>query len=152
MVLEWFQLGGLGMYPLLIVSILFLSILIHLGIAFLRLNFLKITHNPKILFKNSLEWEEKYSILDREIQWLGNLAGIATMLGLLGTVMGIQNSFLEMQKIQQASIEVFAGGISQALSTTIFGLIIAIPSTIFMYVFRHNLDFIDMCIQKFFKE
>ncbi len=53
------------------------------------------------------------------------------LLGLLGTVMGIYSSFGEMQSSGKATIEVLAGGIKDALVTTIVGLSVAIPSQFF---------------------
>lgn len=93
-------------------------------------------------------WEDAYFLLDRRIDWLGNLAGISTLTGLLGTVIGIFSAFQEMQTVKQASIEVFASGISQALLTTILGLLIAVPSTLSMHIFRHYLEHLDWKIQK----
>ncbi|WCL47535.1 MotA/TolQ/ExbB proton channel family protein [Leptospira sp. GIMC2001] len=74
------------------------------------------------------EWEEISHDLVISSTWIGSLAGIATLLGLLGTVIGIQSSFAKMQSLGQATLDVFASGVSMALSTTILGLLVAIPS------------------------
>ena len=98
------------------------------------------------------EWEIIYFFREREILWLGNLAGISTLLGLLGTVLGIHSAFESMKQFKQASPEIFAGGISQALLTTIYGLMIAIPSILFMHVFRNFLDSLDKRVEGIFRE
>tara|TARA_B100001778_G_scaffold262403_1_gene222947 strand:+ start:129 stop:473 length:345 start_codon:yes stop_codon:yes gene_type:complete len=61
------------------------------------------------------------------ILWLSRLASMATLLGLLGTVLGISQAFADMQVQGQAGPDVFAAGIYQALHTTIAGLILALP-------------------------
>ena len=58
------------------------------------------------------------------------LANIATLLGLLGTIIGLINAFKALQS-QQVAVEdrqrVLSEGISLAMNTTAFGLIVAIP-------------------------
>ncbi|TGK20005.1 MotA/TolQ/ExbB proton channel family protein [Leptospira fluminis] len=77
-------------------------------------------------------WEEKVSaklfLLETRLVWVRHLAGIATMLGLLGTVLGISEAFSSLQAAGTVSLDAFAGGIRLALVTTIFGLSVAIPS------------------------
>ncbi|TGM03701.1 MotA/TolQ/ExbB proton channel family protein [Leptospira barantonii] len=69
------------------------------------------------------------------IAWIRNLAGIATMLGLLGTVIGISVAFEEMKNAGTVSLEIFSEGIRLALNTTIQGLCVAIPSVLgFQYL------------------
>lgn len=69
------------------------------------------------------------------ISWIRNLAGIATMLGLLGTVIGISVAFEEMKNAGTVSLEIFSEGIRLALNTTIQGLCVAIPSVLgFQYL------------------
>ena len=61
-------------------------------------------------------------------------AAAAPLLGLLGTVSGIINTFKMMQISGGADMQNVSGGISEALLTTMFGLIVAIPSLI-LHVF-----------------
>jgi biopolymer transport protein ExbB len=49
-------------------------------------------------------------------------------LGLLGTVWGVMNTFAAMAEAGEANIMAIAPGIASALSTTVFGLIVAIPA------------------------
>jgi biopolymer transport protein ExbB len=53
-------------------------------------------------------------------------------LGLLGTVWGVMNTFAAMAEAGEANIMAIAPGVASALSTTVFGLIVAIPA-LFMY-------------------
>lgn len=88
---------------------------------------------------------QKFSPFIRKNLWLSRIASLATMTGLLGTVIGIYQSFLAMKETGLASPEVFATGISEALLTTILGLCIAIPSNLFFHIFE---DWIEILIEK----
>ena len=61
---------------------------------------------------------------------LATIAAISPLLGLLGTVWGIMQSFREMGMAGTASISTVAPGISEALVTTVAGLIVAIPAVV----------------------
>lgn len=49
-------------------------------------------------------------------------------LGLLGTVWGVMNTFAAMAEAGEANIMAIAPGVASALSTTVFGLLVAIPA------------------------
>ncbi|MBE9520477.1 MAG: DUF2341 domain-containing protein [Proteobacteria bacterium] len=73
--------------------------------------------------------------LTMEIRKLNNWLLILTIaitggpfLGLLGTVWGVMNTFAAMAAAGEANIMAIAPGIASALSTTVFGLIVAIPA------------------------
>jgi biopolymer transport protein ExbB len=55
-------------------------------------------------------------------------------LGLLGTVWGVMNTFAAMAEAGEANIMAIAPGVASALSTTVFGLLVAIPA-LFAYNF-----------------
>lgn len=74
--------------------------------------------------------------LRRAFQWLLYLAHISTLAGLLGTVLGIQQAFQRLSGAREAMLEIIAGGIYQAVSTTIVGLCLAILALLFHYMFR----------------
>ena len=56
------------------------------------------------------------------------IAVAAPLLGLLGTVTGMIQSFSAMQAFGASSPQLFSAGISEALLTTQFGLALAIPA------------------------
>lgn len=69
--------------------------------------------------------------MNRHIRILELVAMIAPLLGLLGTVTGMIQSFQELELAQgAANASVLAGGIWQALLTTAAGLVVAIPAAI----------------------
>jgi biopolymer transport protein ExbB len=75
--------------------------------------------------------EEKVKF-DRYLGGMGTLANAATLLGLLGTVMGLIKSFHNIAITGSGGPAVISGGIAEALLTTAFGLFIGIP-TLFFY-------------------
>lgn len=64
---------------------------------------------------------------------LATITSAAPLLGLLGTVWGIFISFQEMSTSANASLSTVGAGISEALLTTVAGLLVAIPA-----LFAHN--------------
>ena len=72
--------------------------------------------------------DEESVKLHQKIGWLPLIANIAPMMGLLGTVSGMVTAFNEIASSGgQASPADLAKGISEALLTTLFGLLVAIP-------------------------
>lgn len=91
----------------------------------------KIGHPFETIEKALEEMGDEESIkLHQKIGWLSLIANTAPMMGLLGTVAGMVAAFNVIATSGgQASPAELAGGISQALLTTMFGLIVAIPVT-----------------------
>ncbi len=68
------------------------------------------------------------SLLRRGLGPLATIGATATLLGLLGTVVGIMNAFTAMARAGGGSIDAIAAGIGEALLTTAIGLLVAIPA------------------------
>ena len=68
--------------------------------------------------------------LEKNINFLGTLSAIAPLLGLLGTVLGIIESFLVIDIGSSGNASTMMPGISKALITTAVGMLIAIPAMI----------------------
>ncbi|MDA0576479.1 MAG: MotA/TolQ/ExbB proton channel family protein [Verrucomicrobia bacterium] len=66
--------------------------------------------------------------LEERIPYLGSIAGTAPFVGLLGTVGGIIRAFRDIARTSGGGPEVVSAGIAEALVTTSFGLIVAIPA------------------------
>ncbi len=68
--------------------------------------------------------------LTRHISWLGAISNVSTLLGLLGTISGMIKIFGVIADSPVVNPPELAGGISEALYTTAFGLFVAIPAFI----------------------
>lgn len=98
-----------------------------------------------------LSWEEKLheiqvagkeeaKHLERNLNILEIVASIAPLLGLFGTVLGLDEIFGVMATVGLGDPKSFSGGIAQALRTTILGLAIAIPTSIAAGIFDSKVD------------
>lgn len=78
--------------------------------------------------------------LRERIGYIGLIASVSPMLGLLGTVTGMIASFRLLGEAQGAARpDELALGISQALVTTCMGLIVAVPLMFFYAFFRNRI-------------
>lgn len=95
---------------------------------------INLRHLPESDVKTLVDTEvdKQISRLDRFLTALGTIANIATLLGLLGTVMGNIQAFGVLGGGQSmGNPALLAGSIAEALVTTATGLCISIPSVIF---------------------
>lgn len=76
------------------------------------------------------------------------IASLSPLIGLLGTVIGILNSFDSISHLGLGDPTVFSSGISIALITTVAGLIVAIPHYIGYNYFIGSLDKIEIKLEK----
>ncbi len=75
---------------------------------------------------------QEISKLEKGLPLLATIAGVAPMLGFLGTVTGMVSAFMILQELQGAATPSdLAGGIWEALITTVFGLIVGIVALVF---------------------
>ena len=85
----------------------------------------------EIMYEHVLQTRLK---VNRFLPFISICAASAPLLGLLGTVTGIINTFEMITIFGTGDAESLSGGISEALITTKFGLIVAIPSLL-LYAF-----------------
>ncbi|MCK4418714.1 MotA/TolQ/ExbB proton channel family protein [Candidatus Aerophobetes bacterium] len=116
----------------------------------------KIASPPARILKAAIEKKErgreevKEAIVDAgslEVPYLGRylriletIVTIAPLLGLLGTVRGMIRAFNVIERTGVGQPGALAGGISEALYTTAFGLGIAIPCLVFYNYFTHRTE------------
>ncbi|MEP2714925.1 MotA/TolQ/ExbB proton channel family protein [Pseudophaeobacter sp.] len=112
----------------------------------------RVLHFAMVSLQNGLKGPVLTSELERrgneEIQRMNGLirlleliAMVSPLLGLLGTVLGMIQSFQELELAQgAANASVLAGGIWQALLTTAAGLVVAIPAAIAAGLFSARID------------
>jgi biopolymer transport protein ExbB len=82
----------------------------------------------------------EHTLLRRNLSLLSALGNIATMLGLLGTVLGMIESFDLIAKTGTGDARVVAGGIFQALVTTAAGLMVGIFAIAAYSYFRRKVE------------
>ena len=90
---------------------------------------------------------QEISKLEKGLSILASIAGIAPLLGFLGTVTGMIGAFMKIQELQgSANPADLAGGIWEALITTAFGLIVGIPALAFynFFISKINKLVVDM--------
>ncbi len=88
-------------------------------------------------------------LLERGLVILETVAGIAPLMGLLGTVLGMIKVFQVISEQGLGQTQSLSGGISEALLTTVVGLSIAIPALVAYNYFNHKVDDLVMEIEKY---
>lgn len=80
--------------------------------------------------------------LEKGMGWLSTFSAIAPLIGFLGTVLGMVNVFMNIQGQGQNSVDInmLAGGIWEALLTTVGGLIVGIVAIVFYNDIVQNLE------------
>jgi biopolymer transport protein ExbB len=79
--------------------------------------------------------------LEKHLRGLGVIAQGAPLLGLLGTVTGMIKAFMRIEAAGgEVNVSSLAGGIWEALLTTAFGLIVAIPALFAHHFFETRVD------------
>jgi biopolymer transport protein ExbB/TolQ len=92
--------------------------------------------------------------LERRTHYLSTLANIATLMGLLGTIIGLIQAFTAVANASPAEkAELLSSSISVAMNTTAFGLIVAIPLLLVYSVLQSKtsqiVDSLEMAVVKF---
>ncbi len=106
---------------------------------------------PREELKESLldQGRQEVHRLERGLGVLETVAGIAPLLGLLGTVLGILKVFKVISVMGVGQAAALAGGISEALITTIAGLFIGIPALVAYNYFAHKAEALVLEIEKY---
>ena len=120
------------------------------SLGFLLINCIKYKDLPRDNLESKIEEkaiEVKY-ILERRLSMLGTIATISPLLGLLGTVVGMITAFTGLTETSGANPDLLAAGISQALITTAFGLLIAVPGLVLHKYFEQKINYLLINLQK----
>lgn len=105
----------------------------------------------RILVNKHLTREEKFidiqaagrqetKALEKRLLVLEIITAVAPLLGLLGTVLGLENIFAIISELGLGQAKAFSGGLAEAIRTTVFGLFIAIPSLVAYSYFDKKVD------------
>ncbi len=151
--MEYIDKGGVIVYILIFLNIIGFTIIIWKFLTIPRKNAMvrkikdKLNEHNNHNIKIEIEYEVKK--LETGLTYIKNIASVAPLLGLLGTVFGVYKAFEEITQKGLGDPTVFSGGISIALITTIAGLIVAIPHHI---AYNHFISIIDTIELKAKKE
>lgn len=104
------------------------------------------TKNPMATFDEvrevtQAEGQRQAGQLHQRVTYLSDVASVAPMIGLLGTVIGLMREFTRISQadMQKAQME-FAGGTAEALINTAAGLVIAIPAMMIAALYRGKVN------------
>lgn len=188
--IEIFKSGGIMMYPLLLSSILGLTIIIERFIVLRKKKVLvpeitavidKINEIENFSLVRSVcekfkgpfsqitmscidnrdlppeelrvliedEGRQQVRTLNRGLGTIETIAGIAPLMGLLGTVIGMIKVFDIIQSLGVGQARALSGGISEALITTAAGLMIGIPALIFYNYLNSRSESLILDIEKY---
>lgn len=158
--LSYINRGGIIVYVLIFLNVIGFTIMFWKIIV---LSFSKLKNQKNIdeivafvksnnidLKKESLEniISRKIKKLEFGLNTIKIIASIAPLIGLLGTVVGVLNSFDSITKSGLGDPSIFSNGISIALITTVAGLIVAIPHYIGYNYITGVLDSLELKLQK----
>lgn len=90
--------------------------------------------------------------LERHLPFLATAGSISPYIGLFGTVWGIMNAFIALGAVQQATLNMVAPGIAEALIATAMGLFAAIPAVIAYNRFSHQVEKLESEYGNFMEE
>ncbi|MDP2560251.1 protein TolQ [Psychrobium sp. 1_MG-2023] len=90
--------------------------------------------------------------LEQNLPFLATVGSISPYVGLFGTVWGIMNSFIALGAVQQATLQMVAPGIAEALIATAMGLFAAIPAVIAYNKFSNSVDKLENSYANFMEE
>lgn len=105
---------------------------------------------PKDECKEAIEDQGRQEVrtLERGLVVLETVAGIAPLMGLLGTVLGMIKVFRVISEQGLGQTQSLSAGISEALLTTVVGLFIAIPALVAYNYFTHKVEDLVLEIEK----
>ena len=165
-VFNLFKSGGIFMWPLLLFSVIAIALIlersiqiilfkkkIHLlieylesrgkqGKSFFTLKDIDLFSQSQENFDRLVTQETQlpFDMMFQNLEYLSAISAIAPLLGFIGTVSGMIASFQSIASVNRVSVNLVAGGISEALITTGFGLIIAVISLSGEHLFRFVLS------------
>lgn len=90
--------------------------------------------------------------LESSLPLLAITTMVAPFLGLLGTVQGVLRTFLSLRGAQLPTLQLIAPGISDALITTVMGLLVAIPAALFYNYFVGQARNLEAEMERFISE
>ncbi|AXH08842.1 biopolymer transporter ExbB [Malaciobacter halophilus] len=148
--MEYIDKGGIIVYILIFLNVIGFTIIIWKFFTLPRknamINKIKLRLDENSDLKTQIEYEVQK--LEIGLTYIKNIASVAPLLGLLGTVYGVFKAFETITAQGLGDPTLFSNGISIALITTIAGLIVAIPHHIAYNHFISQIDAIELKAKK----
>ena len=161
---HWIALGGVFMAPIVLASVLALALILdrlyvlgwiwrglarRSGPPALKAFRQRIAQCPKDAECMGLEASRIVHTLEARMRGIEVIGRIAPLLGLLGTVAGLVKAFMTISA-HKGGIDpsLLAGGIWQALLTTIAGLVVAIPCIVAHEWFQSRIDTVAFLLEQ----
>jgi len=91
----------------------------------------KLTNRTAVERSLQLGVSEELARMERNMPWLATTASVCPFIGLLGTVLGIIQAFMDLSQQGSTSLRTVGPGIAEALIATAVGLMAAIPAAVF---------------------
>jgi hypothetical protein len=134
---DWLVAGGPVMVALAAVGLVLFFLVAHLYLS-TRAELRRVMNSPRP------SWEEFHLLRVSGMRRLGVIRAcvmVAPLLGLLGTVVGVQSTFADM--LAGSNISGLGRGIGQALLTTQYGLCIAVPGLLAERLLHRRIEHIE---------
>ncbi|MEO0094095.1 MAG: MotA/TolQ/ExbB proton channel family protein [candidate division WOR-3 bacterium] len=90
--------------------------------------------------------------IERFLPFLATVSSVSPFLGLLGTVWGVLSALINVKAIPVVTLQVIAPGVSDALVTTVAGLLVAIPALMFYNYFVGKVRDLTSEVERFISE
>jgi biopolymer transport protein ExbB len=132
--------GGFLMWVLALLSVAAFAVCVYLAFSQRRGALLEMVEDIRRAKDPEAAGGRIAERMHASVEWLADIAAIAPLVGLLGTVLGMFSAFggIASDVAANAKPVVLAQGVSQAIVTTIFGLAVAIPSLAAYAFFRRR--------------
>jgi biopolymer transport protein ExbB/biopolymer transport protein TolQ len=109
----------------------------------------EVAASSRMLELNKLEQVARFR---RGLGVLATVGATAPFVGLLGTTMGVVNAFTGMAEMGSGGLAAISAGIAEALITTAFGLLVAVPAVWLFNFFQNRVELVGMEIEYGSKE
>lgn len=99
-----------------------------------------------------LAMNRELDALENQVPFLGTVGSISPYIGLFGTVWGIMHAFIALGSAKQATLQLVAPGIAEALVATAIGLFAAIPAVMAYNRLNVRIGHVDQKYSNFIDE
>ncbi len=99
-----------------------------------------------------ISMNRRLEMLENRIPFLGTVGSVSPYIGLFGTVWGIMHAFIALGAAKQATLQMVAPGIAEALIATAIGLFAAIPAVMAYNRLNQKINKLEQGYDNFMEE